>query len=58
MNVKTNLLEEYNNFVELTKKQITYLLGFLISFVVIISLFLLFFKIKICKLITVSLCNK
>ena len=40
MDIKTNLLEDYGNFVDSPKKQITYSKFFVILFVVIISLFL------------------
>ena len=41
MNIKTNLLEEYVNFVDTTKKQNKYFKIFLI--VIIVFLFLFFF---------------
>ena len=43
MNIKTNLLEEYVNFVDNTKKQNKYLKIFL--FVIAIIMFLLFFSV-------------
>ena len=42
MNIKTNLLEEYVNFVDNTKKQNKYFKITLIFFVVILCLFLFF----------------
>ena len=42
MNVKTNLVEEYVNFVDTTKKQNKYFKIILILFVVILCLFLFF----------------
>ena len=39
MNIKMNLLEEYVNFVDTTKKQNTYFKIFIVLFVVIVSLF-------------------
>ena len=39
MNIKTNLLEEYVNFVDLTKKQNKYFKMFIILFVLILCLF-------------------
>ena len=42
MNIKTNSPEDYVNFVDSTKKQNTYLTRTLNSFVVILSLFLIF----------------
>ena len=45
MNIKTNLLEDYVNFVDSSKKQNTFLTRIINIFVVIISLFLIsFFK--------------
>ena len=43
MNIKTNLLEDYNNFVDHTKKQNTHYERIVYFFVIIISLFLIFF---------------
>ena len=45
MNIKTNLLEEYVNFVDNTKKQNKYLKISIILFVIIVFLFLLFYYI-------------
>ena len=42
MNIKTNLIEEYVNFVDTTKKQNRYFERISILFVVILSLFLIF----------------
>ena len=42
MNIETNLLEDYINFVDNTKKQNRYFKRILILFVVILSLFLIF----------------
>ena len=42
MNIKTNLLEEYVNFVDSTKKQNKYFKIIIILFVVILCLFLFF----------------
>ena len=42
MNSKTNLLEEYVNFLDLTKKQNRYFKIIIILFVVILCLFFLF----------------
>ena len=42
MNIETNLLEDYVNFVDLTKKQNKYFKKIIILFVVILSLFLFF----------------
>ena len=42
MNIKTNLLEEYVNFVDNTKKQNKYFKISIISFVIIVFLFLFF----------------
>ena len=42
MNIKTNLLEEYVNFVDNTKKQNKYLKIFLFLIVIIMFLFLFF----------------
>ena len=42
MNIKTNLLEEYVNFVDNTKKQNKYFKVILILFVVFLCLFLFF----------------
>ena len=47
MNLKTNLLEEYIIFVDTTKKQNAYLTRITILFVVILSLFLIFFYLNI-----------
>ena len=46
MNNKTNLLEEYVNFVALKRKQNLYLSRFIVLFMVIISLFLIFVLFK------------
>ena len=46
MNLKTNLLEDYVNFVDLTKKQNRYFKKFIIFFVVILCLFLFFVSIE------------
>ena len=46
MNIKTNLLEEYINFVDNTKKQNKYFKIVLIFFVVILCLFLFFVLFK------------
>ena len=51
MNIKTNLLEEYVNFVDNTKKQNKYFKKFLIVIVIIMFLFLFFvllYNIKNC----------
>ena len=42
MNIKTNLLEEYVNFVDSTKEQNKYFKIIIILFVVILCLFLFF----------------
>ena len=42
MNIKTNLFEEYVNFVDLTKKQNKYLKMIIILFMVILCLFLFY----------------
>ena len=42
MNIKTNLLEEYVNFVDNTKKQNEYLKIFLFLIVIIVFLYLFF----------------
>ena len=42
MNIKTNLLEEYVNFVDTTKKQNKYFKIFLFSIVIIVFLFFVF----------------
>ena len=42
MNIKTNLLEEYVNFVDNTKKQNKYFKISIILFVIIVFLFLFF----------------
>ena len=42
MNIKTNLLEEYVNFVDNTKKQNKYFKTFLFVIVIIMFLFLFF----------------
>ena len=42
MNIKTNLLEEYVNFVDNTKKQNEYFKIIIILFVVVLCLFLVF----------------
>ena len=42
MNIKTNLLEDYVNFVDLTKKQNKYFKIIIILFVVILCFFILF----------------
>ena len=47
MNIETNLLEEYVNFVDNTKKQNKYFKVFLILFVVILCLILFFCFISI-----------
>ena len=41
MNIKTNLIEEYLNFVEKTKKQNKYFKVFIILFVVILCLIII-----------------
>ena len=46
MNIKTNLLEDYGNFVVITKKQIKYFKIVKILFVVINFLFLFFVSFK------------
>ena len=46
MNNKTNLLEEYANFVDNTKKQNKYLKTIVILFMVILCLFLFFVLFK------------
>ena len=43
MNIKTNLLEEYVNFVDNTKKQNKFFKTFIILFVVVLCLFLFLF---------------
>ena len=45
MNIKTNLLEEYVDYVDNTKKQNKYFKLILILFAVILCLFLFFFPI-------------
>ena len=45
-NIKTNLIEEYVNFVDLTKKQKTYSTRIINLFVVILCLFLNFLLFK------------
>ena len=58
MNIKTNLLEEYVNFVDTTKKQNKHS-EMIIIFLVICMFLLLFFLLpKYLKGITVSLYNK
>ena len=42
MNFKTNLFEEYVNFVDITKKQNNYFKTFLLVIVIIVLLFLFF----------------
>ena len=42
MNIKTNLLEDYVNFVDTTKKQNKYFKIFIILIVIIVFLFLFF----------------
>ena len=46
MNIKTNLLEEYVNFVDNTKKQNKYFKMLIILFVIILCLFLFFVLFK------------
>ena len=46
MNIKTNLIEEYVNFVDSTKKQNKYFKKILILFVVILCLILFFVLFK------------
>ena len=46
MNIKTNLIEEYVNFVDTTKKQNKYFKIIKISFAVILCLFLFFVLFK------------
>ena len=46
MNIKANLLEEYVNFVHITKKQNRYFRILIILFVIIMSLFLFFVLFK------------
>ena len=46
MNIKTNLLEEYVNFVDITKKQSKYFKIILILFVVFLCLILFFVLFK------------
>ena len=46
MNIKTNLLEEYVKFVDITKKQNRYFKIFIILIVVIMFLFLCFVLFK------------
>ena len=46
MNIKTNLIEDYFNFVDLTKKQSEYFEGIIFLFVVILYLFLFFVLFK------------
>ena len=43
MDIKTNLLEEYVNFVDSTKKQNKYFKTVIVSFVIILCLSLSFF---------------
>ena len=49
MNIKTNLLEEYINFVDITKKQNRYFKNFIILIVIIIFLFSFFLLFKYLK---------
>ena len=49
MNIKTNLLEEYVNFVDITKKQNRYFKNFIILIVIFIFLFLFFLLFKYLK---------
>ena len=49
MNIKTNLLEEYINFVDIIKKQSRYFKNFIILIVIIIFLFLFFLLFKYLK---------
>ena len=49
MNIKTNLLEEYINFVDITKKQNRYFKNFIILIVIVIFLFLFFLLFKYLK---------
>ena len=46
MNIKTILLEEYVNFVDITKKQNIYFKNFIILIVIFIFLFLIFVLFK------------
>ena len=46
MNIKTNLLEEYVNFVDITKKQNKYFKVFIISFLVVLCLIIFFVLFK------------
>ena len=46
MNIKTNLLEEYVNFVDITKKQNKYFKVFIILFVVVLCLIVFFVLFK------------
>ena len=46
MNIKTNLLEEYVNFVDNTKKQNKYFKLFIFLIVIVIGLFLFFVLFK------------
>ena len=46
MNIRTNLLEDYVNFVDITKKPNKYFKTILILFVVILCLFLFFVLFK------------
>ena len=46
MNIKTNLLEEYVNFVNITRKQNKYCKIFLFLIAIIMFLFLLFVSFK------------
>ena len=59
MNIKTNLLEEYVNFVDNTKKQNKYFKILLILFVIVLYLFLFlgFFKFHF-KIVFVQLQKK
>ena len=49
MNIKTNLLEEYVNFVDNTKKQNEYFKKILFSIAIIMFLFLIFFLFQYSK---------
>ena len=46
MNIKTNLLEEYVNFVDITKKQNKYFKVFIILFLVVLCLIIFFVLFK------------
>ena len=46
MNIETNLLEDYVNFVDTTTRQNTYFKIIIVLFVVIVSLFLFCFLFK------------